>query len=392
MSPEDIVIIDAVRTPVGRARGSLAQVRADHLGAVVLQGLAQRTGIDPAGVGYVVFGCVTQIGEQSANIARTSILSAGWPQTVPGFTVDHKCGSSELAVHVAAGLLASGTTDIVIAGGAENMSRVPIGSNRALHGEAFGHAVLEHYEMVSQGEAAERIADQWGFTRGNCDDFAMGSHRRAAAADDAGVFADEIVPVDLDQWQEPGAPATGAVLSRDETIRRETSREKLAGLKSVFRPDGCTSAGNASQIADGAAALLLMRAETAQQKGLRPRARIVATVSVGSDPTLMLTGPTAATEAVLKKAGLSMADIGLFEVNEAFAPVTLMWLKDTGADPARVNVNGGAIALGHPLGASGARIMTSLMGEMERRGARYALQTMCCAGGLATATILERLA
>ena len=391
MTVPNVVIIDAARTPVGRFSGALAGVRADHLGAVVLEALRERAGLSSEVVDDVYFGCVTQIGEQSANIARTSLLSAGWSETVPGMTLDRKCGSAEVAVHMAAGLIASGAADIIFAGGAENMSRVPIGSNRNLHGAPFGHALEDRFEMVSQGEAAERIAEKWNISRSELDEFALESHRRAAGAADAGYFDRETVPVPVSAWQEPYRDAAAPALSRDETIRRDTSREKLANLKPSFRPGGRVTAGNASQISDGAAALLLMSDERARALGQRPRARIVAMGTVGSDPTLMLTGPVAATRKVLKRANLSLDDIDLFEVNEAFASIPLMWLKETGVDPGRMNVNGGAIALGHPLGASGARLMTTLLHEMERRDAKFGLQTMCCAGGLATATILERL-
>lgn len=389
MVMREVVIVDAVRTPVGRFRGALAQVRADHLGAVVLQALAARNGLDPAAVGDVIFGCVTQIGEQSANIARTALLSAGWPDRVPGLTIDRKCGSSEVALHVAQGMIATGQADIIIAGGAEAMSRVPMGSNRDLHGEPFGHKWLERFELTSQGEGAERLCDRWGLTREALDDFAFASHQRAAAAADAGHLSNQIVPVDAAIWGEPGNP--GGILSADQTIRRDTTREKLGTLKPSFRPQGRVTAGNSSQISDGAAALLMMDQTTARHLGLRPRARIVQAVTVGSDPELMLTGPLAATRKVLDRAGLTLADIDLFEVNEAFASVPLMWLAETGADPSRLNVNGGAVALGHPLGGSGARLMTTLLHELERRGGRYGLQSMCCAGGLGTATIIERL-
>lgn len=386
---QEVVIIEAVRTPVGRFRGGLAQVRADHLGAVALNAVVGRAGVDPGAVNDVVFGCVTQVGEQSANIARTAALSAGWPETVPGVTIDRKCGSAEAAVHLAAALIAAGQADLVCAGGAEAMSRVPMGSNRSIHGAAFGSALQARFEMVSQGEAAERIADKWGLTRDEVDDFAMLSHSRAIAAQAEGRFDREICPLPVAQWAEPGH--TGPDIAADETIRHGTAREKLAGLKPSFRETGVCTAGNSSQIADGAAALLLASAGHAARLGLRPRARIVAGLTVGSDPTLMLTGPVAATRAVLDRAGLRLSDIDLYEVNEAFGPIPLMWLRETGADPDRLNVNGGAIALGHPLGGSGARLMTTLLHEMERCGARYGLQTMCCAGGLATATVIERL-
>jgi acetyl-CoA acetyltransferase family protein len=389
---KDIVIVDAVRTPVGRFRGSLAGVRADHLGALVINALVERNGLSPARVDDVILGCVTQIGEQSANIARTALLGAGWPVSVPGLTLDRKCGSGEAAVHVAAGAIASGMADIMVAGGAENMSRVPMGSNRDLHGEAFGWMTSERFELTSQGEAAERIADKWNLSREALDEYAFASHQRAAKASDAGYFDSQLVPVAVGALREKNFADSVSNLLADETIRRDTSREKLATLKTSFRPEnGRITAGNSSQISDGAAALLIMDAEVARQHGLKPRARIVAFTTVGTDPTLMLTGPIDATAKVLKKAGLHINDIDLFEVNEAFASVPLAWMHETGVSHDRLNVNGGAIALGHPLGASGARLMTTLLNELERRGARYGLQAICCAGGLGTATIIERL-
>jgi acetyl-CoA acyltransferase len=385
-----VVIVAAARTPIGKFRGSLADVRADHLGAHIIKELVGRAGLTSADVDDVIFGCVTQVGEQSANIARTSILGAGWPVTIPGMTIDRKCGSAEAAVHVAAGAIASGAADVVIAGGAESMSRVPMGGNRDVHGEPFGWLVSQRFDLVSQGEAAERIVDAWGLSRQDLDDYAVESHRRAAAAADAGFFRGEIVPIpvaSLSENRESAAPP----FAHDETIRRETSNEKLAKLKTSFRPEGRITAGNASQISDGAAAVLLMSENAAQRRGIKPRARIRAMVTVGSDPTLMLTGPIAATQRVLQRAGLTKDDIDLYEVNEAFACVPLMWMRDLGIAHDRLNVNGGAIALGHPLGASGARIMTTLLHELERRQARFGLQAICCAGGMATATILERL-
>jgi acetyl-CoA acyltransferase len=320
------------------------------------------------------------------------LLSAGWPETIPGMTVDRKCGSSEAAIHVAVGEIASGACDIVVAGGAENMSRVPMGSNRDLHGDPFGWALRDRFELTSQGEAAERICDLWGLSRDNLDDYAIESHRRAAEAADSGRFDREIVPVDVKAWAERDSVPTVDWLKTDETIRRDTSREKLAGLKTSFRPEeGRVTAGNASQISDGSAALLLMTASKARELGLRPRARIRAIATVGSDPVLMLTGPLEATRKVLARADLNLADIDLFEINEAFAPVPLIWMRELGVGQDRLNVNGGAIALGHPLGGSGARIMTTLLHEMERREAKFGVQAVCCAGGLGTATVLERI-
>ena len=387
----DVVIVAAVRTPVGKFRGSLAGVRADHLGALVINELVKRAGITPDAVNDVIFGCVTQIGEQSANIARTSLLGAGWPITIPGLTIDRKCGSGEAAVHVAAGLIACGAADVVVAGGAENMSRVPMGSNRDLHGEAFGWMAAERYELTGQGEAAERLCDQWNISREQLDAFAVESHRRASTAAQAGRFRRETVPVPVMELREKSLEGDAPVFAADETIRPGTAAEKLATLKTSFRPDGRLTGGNSSQISDGAAVLLLMSADKARALGVKPRARICGMVSVGSDPTLMLTGPIAATRQVLAQAGLTLEDIDLFEVNEAFASVPLVWMQELGVSHEKLNVNGGAIALGHPLGASGSRIMTSLLHEMERRGVRYGLQSICCAGGMATATILERL-
>ena len=388
----DVVIVEALRTPVGRFRGGLRQVRADHLGAVVLGELLARSGIQPTDVDDVVFGCVTQVGEQCGNIARTALLSAGWPESIPGMTVDRKCGSAEAAIHVAFATIAAGLSDSMVAGGAESMTRVPMGGNRDVHGIPFGWQLSERFALTSQGEAAERLCDLWRLTRDQLDDYAMASHARAARAADAGHFDQEIVPIDVGRWCERGDPAVDMVVRGDETIRRDTSRERLASLKTSFRPEGGrVTAGNASQISDGAAAVLLMAAEQAQVLGVRPRARIRAVATVGSDPVLMLTGPIAATRKVLERAGLTLNDIDLFEVNEAFAPVPMIWMQEFGIGHDRVNVNGGAIALGHPLGASGARIMTTMLHELERRKGRFALQTICCAGGLGTATIIERL-
>lgn len=385
------LIVEAVRTPVGKFRGSLAGVRADHLGAHVIGELVRRAGIAPDAVDDVIFGCVTQIGEQSANIARTALLGAGWPDSIPGLTIDRKCGSGEAAVHLAAGLIAAGTCDVVVAGGAENMSRVPMGSNRDLHGEAFGWLASERFELTGQGEAAERIIDRWNLTRTELDAYAVESHRRAAAAAGAGWFTKEITPVPVADLREKAREGEAPLFAADETIRPGTAAEKLATLKTSFRSEGRVTAGNSSQISDGAAVLLLASPAAVDRLRLKPRARIRACTTIGSDPTLMLTGPIAATRKVLAMAGLTLADIDLFEVNEAFAPVPIVWMRELGVAHDKLNVNGGAIALGHPLGASGARIMTSLLHEMERRGVRYGLQAICCAGGMGTATVIERL-
>ncbi len=386
----EVVIVAAARTPIGRFRGALSDVRADHLGAAVLTEALRRAGLKPEAVNDVVFGCVTQVGEQCGNVARTSLLSAGWPEQIPGMTVDRKCGSAEAAMHVAYAQIAAGISDVVVAGGVENMTRVPMGGNRDVHGKPFGWRLQERFEMVSQGEAAERVADQWQITRAQMDGFAVDSHARAAAAADQGYFDREIVPIRIADWSEARDGDPAIVLTHDETIRRGTNLEKLATLKTAFRPDGKVTAGNSSQISDGAAAVLLMAEDAARKMNITPLARIRAVAVVGSDPTLMLTGPVAATRAVLARAGLGVHDIDLFEINEAFASVPLMWMKEIGVTRERLNVNGGAVALGHPLGASGARITTTLLHELQRRGARFGLQSICCAGGLATATVFER--
>ncbi len=388
---KDVFIAEAARTPIGRFRGRLASVRADHLGALLIDALIGRAGIASAEVDDVIFGCVTQIGEQSANIARTALLGAGWPSSIPGMTIDRKCGSAESAVHVAAGLIALGSADVIVAGGAESMSRVPRGSNRDLHGEAFGWLVNERYDLVPQGEAAERISDLYDISRDDCDDYALESHRRAAEAADAGRFDQEIVPVPVLEIREQSAEGDTSVFAADETIRRDTSREKLSSLRTSFRDGGRVTAGNASQISDGASAVLLMSHTATERLGVRPRARIVSTTTVGSDPELTLTGPIDATRKLLARAGLSASDIDIFEVNEAFASVPIAWMKEIGVEQERLNVNGGAIALGHPLGATGTRIMSTMLNELERRRGRFALQAICCNGGLGTATLIERL-
>jgi acetyl-CoA acyltransferase len=386
-----VVIVAAARTPIGRFRGALSDVRADHLGAAVLNDLLRRTGLAAERVDDVVFGCVTQVGEQCGNIARTALLSAGWPEGIPGMTVDRKCGSAEAAIHTAFAQIVAGISDVVVAGGAESMTRVPMGGNRDVHGKPFGWRLQERFELVAQGEAAERVAERWQITRAALDAFALESHVRAAAAADRGYFADEIVPIRIADWSETRGVDSPAVFAADETIRRDTSMPKLATLKTSFRADGRITAGNSSQISDGAAAVLLMAEEVARELGIAPLARIRAVAVVGSDPTLMLTGPVAATRKVLARAGLETRDIDLFEVNEAFASVPLMWMQELGVVHDRLNVNGGAVALGHPLGASGARIMTTLVHELRRRGARFGLQSICCAGGLATAAVVERV-
>jgi acetyl-CoA acyltransferase len=379
----DAVIVDAVRTPIGRRNGSLSGVHAADLSAEVLTALVDRTGVDPGTVDDVMWGCVSQVGDQSSNIGRFAVLAAGWPEHVAGVTINRACGSSQQAIDSAAHAVMAGQYDLVVAGGVETMSRVPLGAARAT-GQPYGPKVLDRYDgfEFNQGVGAELIAQRWGFSRTQLDEFAAASHERAAAAIDDGVFDDHVVPVDVE----------GTKFGVDEGLRRGTSVEKLATLKPSFRPDGVIHAGNASQISDGAAALLITTSERARELGLTPIARYHTGAVSGADPILMLTGPIPATEKVLRRSGLTIDEIGVFEVNEAFAPVPLAWLAETGADPARVNPLGGAIAVGHPLGASGAILMTRMLARMRRESVRFGLQTMCEGGGTANATIVELLA
>ena len=375
---EDAVIVAAVRTPVGKRNGGLAGVHPADLSAHVLDELASRTGIDPALVDDVIWGCVSQAGEQTFDIARTAVLSAGWPESVPGTTVDRQCGSSQQAVHFAAAGLMAGQYDVAVAGGVESMSRVPMGS-AAASGNPLGERYVKRYGagFPNQGAGAETIAADWGLSRQQLDEFALRSHARAAAAADGGLFAAEITPV--------------GEVSADEGIRRGGTLEALAGLKTPFRPDGVVTAASSSQISDGSAALLMTTSAKAAELGLTPLARVHTTVLAGVAPMPMLTGPIPATQKALAKSGLKIDEIGVFEVNEAFAPVVLAWAAETGADLDKVNPRGGAIALGHPLGASGARLMTTMVHHMRANGIRYGLQTMCEGGGQANATILELL-
>jgi acetyl-CoA acyltransferase len=380
----DVVIIEAVRTAMGRRNGMLSGTHPVTLGAKVLREVVARAGIEPGVVEDVVFGNVSQVGEQAANIGRNVVLEAGFPIEIPGTTVDRQCGSGQQAIHFAANLIQAGVVDCAIGGGVEVMSRVPMGSNFKVAGFPFTQHMRETYDLTSQGVAADNIARKWGFSRQQLDEFGLQSQERARAARDAGKFEKEIVPVEVEHEGVKGE------FKVDEGIR-ETSLEKLATLAPSFGEDGLHHAGNSSQITDGAAAVLLMSSDKAKELGLRPRARIVAQAVVGSDPHLMLTGPITATPAVLKKAGLKLEDIDRVEINEAFASVVLAWQKETGADMSKVNVNGGAIALGHPLGCTGARLMTTLLHELERTGGRYGHEVMCCGGGIGTATIIERL-
>jgi acetyl-CoA acyltransferase len=380
----EVVIVEGVRTPVGRKNGALKEIRPDDLAGATLCELVKRSGIDPTIIDDVILGCVTQSGEQAGDIARVAALIAGFPIHVPGTTIDRQCGSSQQAVHFAAQAILSGDMDVVIAGGVESMSRVPIGSN--YQGATFSEKLMAQHEIIHQGFSAERIAEKYGFTREQLDQYAYESHQKALRAQAEGYFTNEIFPIEVTL-----PDGQKAVLKEDSGPRKETSLEVLSNLKPAFKKDGVIHAGNASQISDGAAAILLMTREKANELGLKPRFRVHTRIVVGSDPTLMLTGPIPATEKALAKSGLSIDDIDVFEVNEAFAPIPLAWLKETGADPKKLNPNGGAIALGHPLGGSGARIMVSMMHELERTGGRFGLQTMCEGHGMANATIIERI-
>jgi acetyl-CoA acyltransferase len=381
----EVVIVEAVRTPMGRRAGVLSGIHPNNLGAIVLNEVVKRAGIEAGMVEDVVFGCVSQVGEQGANPARNVLLTADFPYEVPATTVDRQCGSAQQAIHFAANLIQAGTCDITIGGGVESMSRVQMGANIMQGpGVPFQPELLAKYALTPQGISADEIAKKWGVSRQEADEFALGSQEKARRARDEGRFDREIVPVDV---KLEGLPTT---IKTDEGIR-ETSLEKLGSLQPSFRPDGIHHAGNSSQITDGAAAVLLMAREKADELGLKPRARIIGQAVVGSDPILMLTGPITATPKILTKAGLEMKDIDVIEINEAFAAVILAWKREVKPDMTKVNVNGGAIALGHPLGATGARLMTTMLHELERTGGRYGMQLMCCGGGLGTATVIERL-
>ena len=379
----DAVIVGAVRTAVGRNGGKLAGIRPDDLAAHVLRELVARVKVDPSEVEDVVLGCVDQLGEQGFNIARNAALIAGFPLDVCGTTLDRMCGSGQQAANFAAMGVMSGQYECVIAGGVEHMTRVPMVSNAMGPGEGpLSPALQERFNIVSQGISAELVAEQWGLKREELDEFAAQSHEKAGRAIAEGRFRREIVPVTL---------ADGAVFDTDEGVRVPVNRGKIATLAPSFKPDGAITAANSSQISDGAAALMFMSAEKARELGLRPRARVAATALAGVDPVIMLTGPIPATRRVLKKAGLTLDHIDLFEINEAFASVVLAWERELHPDMAKVNVNGGAIALGHPLGCSGAKLMTTLLHELERTGGRYGLQTMCIGFGQGIATVIERL-
>jgi acetyl-CoA acyltransferase len=383
----EAVIVEAVRSAVGKRNGGLSGVHPGELSAQVLNGLAERAGIDPGIVDDVIWGCVMQAGEQALDIARTAVLAAGWPESVPGVTVDRQCGSSQQSVHFAAAGVVAGHYDVVVAGGVESMSRTPMGASLSNGGHPYPEAFRARYTQTpNQGTGAEMIAEQWGLDRTTLDQYSLDSHEKAAAAQDSGAFDDQIVGIKV---QEVGSETN--IVLKDEGIRRGTPIEKMAQLKPAFKEDGVIHAGNSSQISDGSAALLFMSAEKAKSLGLKPIARVHTATLAGADPVIMLTAPIPATQKALKRSGLRLEDIGVFEVNEAFAPVPLAWLKDIGADEKKLNPNGGAIALGHPLGGSGARIMTTMLYHMRDNGIQYGLQTMCEGGGQANATILELL-
>ena len=381
---KEVVIVAAVRTAVGRRKGALSNVRADDLAADILQEVVQRAGIEKHQVEDVILGCVTQTAEQGANIARTALLMAGFPETVPGVTIDRQCGSSQQAVHFAAQAILAGDMDIAIAGGVESMTRVSMGAN--MQNAHEGKRLQDNYAIIHQGLSAEKMAEKWGLSKEQLNNYAYNSHRRALAAMEAGYFTNEILPIQVTQGD--GSVST---FSMDEGPRAETSVDKLNGLKTVFQEDGVITAGNASQMSDGASAVVIMSLEKAQELGLQPLAKISTRVVVGSDPTLMLTGPIEATRRALERSGLKIEDIDTYEVNEAFAPVPLAWLHEIGADPEKLNPDGGAIALGHPLGATGTKLLTTMLYRMKRENLRYGLLAICEGMGMANATIIEKM-
>ncbi|MFD3496486.1 thiolase family protein [Streptomyces sp. NPDC058690] len=388
----DAVIVDAVRTPVGKGKpgGALSGIHPVDLSAHVLKALAERNSLDPATVDDVIWGCVSQVGEQGGGVGRYSVLAAGWPEHVPGLTVDRQCGSSQQAVHQAAAGVIAGQYDIAVAGGVEIMSRVPMGSTRAggQFGNPYGPLVAERYDnyRFNQGIGAEMIAEEFGLSREELDQHALDSHERAARAIDEGRFKGQITPVTV-----TGADGNCRVFDTDEGVRRGTTLQALGGLQTPFKENGVVSAGNASQISDGSAALLITTSEVAERNGWTPIARFHTGVVTGVDPVTMLKGPIPATAKVLQRSGLALSDIGAYEINEAFASVSLGWQRAVGADYELMNPNGGAMALGHPLGGSGARLMTTLVHHMKDNGIRFGLQSMCEGGGMANATVLELL-
>jgi acetyl-CoA acyltransferase len=396
---QNAVIVDAVRTPLGKRNGKLSGWHPAELGAATLNALVERNNLDPALVNDVIMGCVMQVGGQAGNIGRAAVLAAGWPESVPATSIDRQCGSSQQSAHFAAQGVMAGAYDVVVAAGVEVMSLVPMGASMMVgdYGMPFGSAVMQRYAsvggMVPQGISAELIAQKWGLSRDELDAFGARSQQLALQATEQGRFDGEIVPVAERRRDKNTGEVTdsGELVRSDEGIRPDTTPESLANLKPAFQADGTVTAGNSSQITDGAAAVLIMSEEKAVALGLRPRARFVGFALAGVDPVMMLTGPIPSTAMVLERTGLTIDDIDAFEVNEAFASVVLAWEKEHRPDPDRVNPNGGAIALGHPLGCSGARLMATLVNELERSGGRYGLQTMCEGGGMANATVIERL-
>ena len=376
----EVVIVDGVRTAIGKKSGRLKDIRPDDLGAFIIEGLVKKVGINPAIIEDVILGCVSQVGEQAGNIARVSALIAGLPIEVPGVTIDRQCGSSQQAIHFAAQAILSGDMDVIVAGGVESMSRVPMGSN--LQGVRPSDLLTSSYNIIHQGLSAEQIAKKYTLSRGELDEFSYHSHCKAITAQNQGVFCNEIIPIAVGEKD---------VFDKDEGPRADTSLEALSMLRPSFEEYGLLTAGNSSQISDGTAALLIMEREIAEQLGLKPRFLIHTRSVIGSDPTLMLLGPIEATKKALYKSRLSIDDMDVFEINEAFASVVLAWQKETGADFKKINPYGGAIALGHPLGASGARLMLSMMTYLESTGGRYGLLSMCEGGGMANATIIERI-
>ncbi|MEO8538361.1 MAG: thiolase family protein [bacterium] len=391
----EVVIVDAIRTPLGRRGGVLSQNHPIETSSLLLKALVERNNFDPEIVDDVIYGCVSEVGAQSTNLARNVVLTAGWPYTIPGITLDRQCSSSQQAVHFGANQIASGAHEVVVAGGTEFMSQIPLGANVGQNmGYPFTKAMQDQYDLTSQGLSAERIAEKWGVSREEADEFAVESQMKAARAQAEGRFKNEMIPV---AGKKKNKKADGteewvdAMIDFDEGIRANTTLEVLSGLKPSFKENGVHHAGNSSQITDGSSAVLLTHPDKAKEMGWRPRARIVSQAVVGSDPEFMLTGPITATPLALQRAGLTMRDIDLVEINEAFASVVLSWKREMNADMSKVNVNGGAIALGHPTGCTGARLFGTLLNELERTGGRYGLITMCVGGGIGTATVIERL-
>lgn len=392
----DVVIVDAIRTPLGRRGGVLSQNHPVETSALLLKELVKRNNMDPEIVDDVIYGCVSEVGAQSTNMARNIVLTAGWPYTIPGVTLDRQCSSSQQAVHFAANQIGSGAHEVVVAGGTEFMSQIPLGANVGQNmGYPFTKSMQDQYDLTSQGLSAERIADKWGITREEADEFGTESQMKAARAQAEGRFKNELIPVAGKKKKNKKEDGTeewvDATIDFDEGIRPNTTVEGLSALKASFRENGVHHAGNSSQITDGSAAVLLTHPDKAKEMGWRPRARIVSQAVVGSDPEFMLTGPITATPLALQRAGLTMRDIDLVEINEAFASVVLSWKREMNADMSKVNVNGGAIALGHPTGCTGARLFGTLLNELERTGGKYGLVTMCVGGGIGTATVIERL-